>query len=161
MKRLSIWALLVLMSISCSTGYVFWDISRFNFVTDALENGEEIKILYTSRGPDNNEDLDYYIHLVVVSQKTGDTVNVLTTVENGFGEKDRNQVFNFINKEDMLMKIVQMETDNLSKENIEKTELKQINKVARDTTYDHVADNNYPSIIGLVGNIAKNEVKAN
>jgi hypothetical protein len=90
-------AVLVLLLLSCGSNYKYWDISRFKIDNHALEDNEEIKLIYTSRGPDFNEDKDYYIHVVVVSQRTGDTINVLTTGDNGFKEGDGDRIFIFLN----------------------------------------------------------------
>lgn len=126
----------------------------------ALEDKEEIKLIYTSRGPGNNADLNYYIHLIAVSQKTGDTVNILTTADNGFSPDDGDKVFNFFNKDNIASKLIQMNMDNVTDLNIEEIKnsaLKKIDKVARDTEFDNIADNHFPTIIGSIGTISKKD----
>jgi hypothetical protein len=75
---------LLLLLLGCSRNYEYWDISEFKIAPNALEDGEKIKVIYTSQGPDNNDDLEYYYHLIVISKNSGDTINILTTVNNLF-----------------------------------------------------------------------------
>ena len=157
MKLMKIYfiAALIAVLMSCGSGYEFWDISKFNMDNNALEDKEEIKLIYTSQGPDYNQDLEYYIHYIVVSQKTGDTVNVLTTGIHGITKNDGDKIFIFFNKDNLMTKLAHMDTDHLTEprelKELEKTEMKKITKVARDPEFDYVADNNYPTIIGTIG----------
>jgi hypothetical protein len=158
MKKITIcsFVLIFLIISSCESKYKFWDISKFKIDKNALEDYEEIKLLYSSRGPDDNEYLNYYIHLVVVSQKTGDTVNILTTIQNEITTEDKDKVFNFFNEDNIVTKRFHMDIENhqefnIEDEDFEKMELKKIDKVARDPKFDYIADNNYPTIIGTIG----------
>lgn len=159
MKILSIAAFCSFLLISCTKGYKFWDISKFNIVDTALKDNEEIKILYTSRGPGNNEDLEYYIQLVAVSQKTGDTVNILTPVDNGLTMDDQDKVFNYFDQNNPATKMILMHPENLQDiekiNEAQKAVPKKITKVARDTRFDMIADNNYPTVIGAIGTTSK------
>lgn len=153
--------LTAIMLFSCENGYKYWDISKFRIDNVALEDNEEIKLFYSSRGPDSNEDLEYYIHLIVISQKTGDTVNVLTTADNGFTKEDKDKVFNYFNQDSFATKVSQIGVDNLENikdiEDINNIPAKDIKKVARDPKFDYLADNNYPTVIGSIGTMAKNQ----
>ena len=135
--------------------YEYWDISKFRLDSLALSDNEEIKLLYTSRGPDNNKELKYYIHVIAISQKTGDTVNILTIAENGFTMEDKDKVFNYFDQNNIASKLMQSGLDDLKIPNnlseINKIKLKEINKVVRDPKFDHIADNNYPTVIGVIG----------
>ncbi len=161
MKLKSIYtiSLLTIILTSCESQYKYWDISKFNINNNALENNEEIKLLYTSRGPDNNKNLEYYIHLIAISQKTGDTVNILTTADNGIKMSDKNKVFNFFNQDNLASKLIQMDLKNINDikhvDDIHKMENKEIHKVARDPNFDNIADNNFPTIIGSIGTMTK------
>jgi len=152
-------AFLIFVFTSCDHGYEFWDISKFNIVDTALKDNEEIKLLYSSRGPGNNKDLEYYIQIVAVSQKTGDTVNILTTDENGFAADDGDRVFNYFNQDNLITKITQSDLDKLKDlknvDDIGKTAPKKILKVARDPKFDDIADNTYPTVIGSIGTTSK------
>jgi len=147
-----------LLLISCNNGYEFWDISKFKMDENALEDYEKVKILYTSRGPDNNSDLDYYVHLIAVSQKSGDTINILSAFENYLTDGDKDSVFIFLSQNHVGNKIIQSDKimDITKITDIEKIPLKKINKVARDPRFDYIANNNYPTVIGTVGMEVKN-----
>lgn len=154
MKTNLVIAVFALLIIACNDKYEYWDISKFNLQENALKNREEVKILYTSRAPDNNKDLKYFIQLVAVSQETGDTVNILTTTNNGIGKSDEQTVFNFLNADDLGTKILQTDVDdieNLDIKKLSKAKTKQIKKVVRDPEFDFLADNNYPTVIGSIG----------
>lgn len=139
--------------------YEFWNISKFNIDNNALVDSEEIKLLYSSRGPDYNKDLEYYFHLIAVSQKTGDTVNILTTVNNGFKTDEAENVYNFFNQDNIITKMSQMNSDSSNQMNhiddYNNFKYKKISKVARDPNFDYIADNQYPTIIGCIGTVSK------
>jgi len=119
---------------ACSSKYKYWDISKFNIDNHVLQPLEEIKLLYSSRAPEYDNDRKYYIHIVVESQKTGDTINILTTANNVFVQQDGGKIFNFLPDENT--------TDHFQ-------------KVARDPEYDHIADNNFPTVIGGIGELVQ------
>ena len=159
MKIILALTFLIFVFTSCDHGYEFWDISKFNIVDTALKDNEEIKLLYSSRGPGNNKDLDYYIQIVAVSQKTGDTVNILTAVENGFAVDDGDKIFNYFDPDNLATKIIQSDMDKLKNlENVDevsKSVPKKISKVARDPKFDDIADNDFPTVIGSIGATSK------
>ncbi|MES2773432.1 MAG: hypothetical protein V4722_04580 [Bacteroidota bacterium] len=126
--------LALLAVVACGSKYRLWDIDKFKIDAGALAPLEEIKLLYSSRAPDMAADRNYYLHVVVVSQKTGDTVNILTTSDNGFVATDGDKVFNFIP---------------------EINPSKEIHKVARDPEFDGIADNHFPTVIGTIGQVFK------
>ena len=115
------------------------DISQFSIDNHALEDNEEIKLIYTSHGPDYNRDLKYYIHLIAVSQQTGDTVNILTTAYNEITDKDKHKVFNFFSQDNLASKFMQMDMEDIKKishvDELNDLETKTITKVARDPEF--------------------------
>ena len=143
------------MFMGCQNSYEFWDISKFKMDSLALSDNEPIRLLYTSRGPDNNKALTYYIHIVAVSEKSGDTVNILTTIDNGFTADDEGKIYNFFDHNNIATKISHSDYDNLADANkieeIQQAGLKKINKVARDPKFDDIADNTYQTVIGSIG----------
>lgn len=146
---------LILLS-SCGNNYSYWDISQFNIDNSALEDGEEIKLLYTSRGPDNNKDLEYYIHVIVMSQKSGDTVNLLTMVDNGFRADDKYKTYNYLDQNNPVTKAMQIRPESLEDvDAIRNVKPKEIHKVARDPKFDFIADNSFPTVIGSIGSVSK------
>ncbi len=145
---------LMLLLISCISKYKYWDISKFNMKPTALKDEEEIKLLYSSRGPDHNEDLSYFYHLVVVSQKTGDTINLLTFANNLTGNDDGNKIFNYLSLDNpataSFLLIYEKENHLDTTGNIA---IGKISKVARDPKFDNIADNKYPTVIGMYGTV--------
>jgi len=81
-----------------------------------------------------------YIQLVAVSQKTNDTVNILTF-----------HWYDWKNYESETLKFQKVNYDTYIK-NDNKRNMK---KVARDPKFDNIADNNYPTIIGKVSQFEK------
>ena len=155
-RKKIVFMILPLVLISCKKEYDFWDINKFQFKKNALKDNEEIKLLYTSNGLDENKEKKYYYHLIVVSQESGDTVNVLTASQNGFNKNSGNQVFNFYDEHNIITIITQNDInlnslDGKNSKETEKLMLKKINKVSRDIEYDNITDNNYPTVIGSIG----------
>jgi hypothetical protein len=157
-KQLIAFAFCAALLQACQNRMQYWDVSKFNIKVDALQNDEPIKLLYSSRGPSNNEDLAFFIHVIVVSQKSGDTVNILTTVDNGFEENSGDEVYNFVSDTSMIGKIFHTNPEVLEKithvseiESLATPDLRKIRKVVRDTKFDEIADNNFPTIVGWIG----------
>jgi len=162
MKTTTIYILTLFTLLLTSCGkYKYWELSKFNIDSTALQNGEEVKLYYSSRGPEISGELDYYYHLIVISQKTGDTVNVLTALDNELTMADKDKVFNFTTPDDIFSKMIQMDPDDLADiknvDDINNIEVKEINKVARDPEFDAIADNKYPTIVGALGTMTKNK----
>ena len=158
MRNILLFISALVMFSSCNDKtYKYWDISEFEITENALKNGEKIKILYASQGPDINEDKEYYYHYVIVSKKTGDTVNVLSTKNITLNKltENKNRIrfvslsgesMNFLRqlnekhlKDEQLKK--SLENNNQIKSNINLN----IEKVARDPEFDN------PAIIGYLG----------
>lgn len=100
MRNKLAFGLLVIIMFSCSSNSKceYWNLSEFNLSENALADYEEIKLLYSSRGPYYKQAFEYYLHHIVISQKSGDTVIVLTAANNGFIKADTEKVFNFFNR---------------------------------------------------------------
>lgn len=122
----------------------YWDISKFKINKGALIDNEKIKLLYSSRGTGTDKITDYYIHIIVVSQQSGDTVNVLTTALNGFTKSDGDKVFNFFDENNFISTISNPKS-------------LKYKKVYRDPQFDQIADNNYSTIIGSIGVFTPNK----
>ena len=139
---------------SCNGSYKFWDISDFRMQPNALEDGAPIQIIYASRGPDYNENEEYFYHFVVSNKLTGDTINILS-LENIFvDESSRNKNYIFASFDGELHRTYDaiMQNPN-SPEPIQKADTpdySHIKKVARDPKYDAIAKNNHPTVIGSI-----------
>jgi len=143
---------------NCTSNYEYWDISKFNLVPSSLLDEEKIKLLYTSRGPNYNKNKDYYVHFIAVSVEKGDTINILSTTINNIGKNDQNTVFSYFDQNNIVSKLLQIDTDELIiLENIKNIKPKKINRVARDPKFDYIADNTYPTVIGNIGTVSNIE----
>ena len=157
-KTILLFLMVCMLFTACNSRYKFWDISKFRMDKNALADNEEIKLFYTSQGPDNNEKLEYYIHVIAISLKTGDTVNILTTANNGFTMEDKERVFNYFDEDSYVTKSLSIDTEKLidgKPPEINELETKKITKVARDIKFDNIADNIFPTVIGSIGTISK------
>jgi len=143
---------------SCSedtTRYEFWNTSKFKLDSTVMHDNDEIKLIYTSGAPDDNKDLRYYIHVIAVSQKSGDTINILTPLDNGFNPGDGDKVYNFVSEDNIAYKLMQRQVAQVQEpagqQDISHLKAKRIDRVARDPRFDKIADNNYPTVIGTIG----------
>lgn len=163
-KLISYIILSLLFLVSCSNRQKYWDIKHFTFDNSILSDGEKVKMVYTSRGPegyseishlDNNQEeiislkysTNFHIHLVAITN-TNDTVNILTNIENDFNENDFDKDFVFYslsyNEYCFGFDLVPHICDELKK---------SYSKVTRDPEYDFIADNDFPTIYGRVERI--------
>lgn len=163
MRKIILAALAALLLAACSH-YKFWDISEFHMDPKALANDEKIKLLYSSQSPDGNVDHEYFIHVIAVSQQTGDTVNIFTTIDNGFTPGDGEREFIFLSLESELSKVVHADLETIKNMKtveefaaLPKADPRGITKIARDPDFDDIARNKYPSIIGWIGTSGKTE----
>jgi hypothetical protein len=153
MKLKSILKLIILCITfgNCSEeNHSFWKVTDFNIDENILEDFDEVVVLYYSGSIGKQEDLDYYRQAIVVSQKTGDTINILSFsdilgIESG-------KVFKFLSINNVAFKAVQQYQDDPTKfeEKIKLSDikLKDINVVIRFPDQDYITRNNYPTIIG-------------
>jgi hypothetical protein len=149
--------------LSACSKYETFDISDFRMDASALKNGEEIRVIYASQGPDENKAREYYYHVIAVSQLDGDTVNILTLGNSVYSDALKDSVFNFINDSLVLsvMEGINLETINEegyltdSLKSIRNTPLPKPTKVARDPKFDYIAKNKYPTLIGIIGHYSK------
>ncbi len=119
-----------------------------------------MKLIYACQEPVVFNEFKFYYHLIVISEKTGDTVNILSPVSNGLKPQDQNKIFNFFNQGNITTQLALEQTEKIKNEengdNLNKSAAGSINKVIRDPRYDDMANNNFPSIIGIIGTLRKN-----
>jgi hypothetical protein len=143
----------------CGGKFKYWEVEKFNMKPDALKDNERIKVIYTSNGPDENKDLEFYIHVIVVSQESLDTVNVLTPIQYGFTKEDIDKEFIFIDQDNILykmgLKAGQAGADMDKMVDGIQAVHEPITKVVRDPDFDFLADNNHPTVIGAIGTGAR------
>lgn len=159
MKKLYTLTAVLLLLMSCGNEESYWPTSKFRIVKDALVNDEEVKIIYASAAHGINHESNFYIQMIAVSERTSDTVNILTNIYNGFSDGDVDQVFVFQDKDQYVYKIGEMDLEDLQNlkntDKIQNANPKARNKVYRDPRFDYIADNNFPTVVGIIG--LKNE----
>ena len=160
MRKL-LYMLVLLQVYACSSHYKFWDISHFNLQPGALKDGDPIRLLYTSQGPDLDGTPEHYIQVVAIAQNTGDTINILTPVNHGFKPADGDITFNYISPDNASFNLIQMNEQELSRlthvDSIPDKPVARYDKVARDPEHDDIADNKFPTVIGAIGTVSKAE----
>jgi len=151
--------ILVFLFFGCNSKNEFWDVNHFEFNDKALKDGENISLLYASRAPDYKNE-DYYVHYVVISDLSGDTVNVLSNIN--YHLTDRDDGLDFVFHSDNKRTGKSLELDHEKYQNttldtnfLNNLETKICNKVIRDSHFDHIADNKYPTIKGKIMKIMK------
>jgi len=92
---------------------------------------------------------------MAISQKSGDTVNILSPFNHGLKPKDKDITFTFNGKEGKIGRLFM--SGELSVHD-KKVDLEAYRYVYRDVAYDDVALNNHPSIIGMIGTKKKEDL---
>lgn len=154
MKKVMLIACTSLLFACNSSNKRFWPVSKFNLKPDALKNNSEIKLVYTSQRPPDMQDC--YIHIIAISQKYGDTINILTASDNAFEKADSSKIFTFLDENNMVTKLFQNPGDELVQNGnydslIKNTTVRRLTKVIRNPEFDYIADNKFPTVIGSIG----------
>lgn len=126
--------------ISCNSGYDYWALSEFNMQQGALQDMAEIKLVYYSNGPAEVDNDGAYIHAIVTSVETGDTINILSPSVSKFSPTDGDKIFIYIDVNSEFYKLSSGDKD-----------LGKYTKVIRDPKFDAIAHNNFPTVIGEIG----------
>ncbi len=127
------------------------DISKFNINDTILKDGDYVEILGSSGNLTREHEIDFYNLIVVRSEDTGDTVNVLVT---NFYQSDLNNPrTRFISNSSISGKLLEnVENFNeLDGVNIKDITAKKYQKVFYDSEYIQVDVRKYPSITGNLG----------
>lgn len=138
---------------SCQPKLEFRDFNDFK-ISDFVETNDKVELLYASGSPDNNPNLDYFIHLVAIHKASGDTINILTTFNRGGGSGDAKNIFKFYKQnsdegQKFYEKAHQKSIEKNNKLDAAKA-LSNINKVVRDKRFDQIAKNNFPTVVGFI-----------
>jgi hypothetical protein len=144
--------LLALFVAGCVSTYSFKPLSSFNIDHNALKDGDTIKVLYSSGGPDDNYDKEYLYHLIVTSVDEQDTFNVL--VPDISSLKQENNIKTFISSEGEAYKFLLLSDDDRKKvKNIEELKGEPIERVISNREFPGANDNKYPTVIGMLGEL--------
>lgn len=137
---------------ACIPEVAYRDISEFQFNPSALDNTEEIELLYASATPTNEEHLTYFVHAVGISTTSGDTVNVLTTFNRGAGGGSSKNVFKYftLDSEEGKNYFEKMYNDPEAERQYDFSAIADITRVTYDKRFDYVAKNTYPTVIGFL-----------
>lgn len=153
MKLFTIVLLLICSLCSCKSGpknldEFMIDISEFKMNDSILRDGDYVEILGSSGNLTEEHEIDFYNLVVVRSEKTGDTVNVLVT---NFYQSDLNDPrTRFMSNSSLMGKLVE-NTENLDGKNIKDLKSKSFHKVFYDSEFIQVDVRKYPSITGNLG----------
>ncbi len=136
--------------VQCTGQHSFKDISEFEISEGLMEDGEYVKVVYSSGAPDDNLDLTYYLHLIVVSQVSKDTFNLLSTGGALVTETDNMRYYIANNSS---ANIIMQNLDKIQNGvNINDLGTKDIDQVVVNNTNWQDAENNFPTIIGGLAN---------
>lgn len=137
---------------SCHFGQ-FRNISEFNMQPNALKDGEKIRLLAYFYGP-SNSGIDFYNHMVVQSEQSGDTCNILIPWEHGFEQSDGDSIYNYFSPDNLINQVnvegLSAGTRNIRPEDFS-AKFPDYNKVVRIKAFDHIAKNNFPTVKGSIG----------
>ena len=157
MKKYSAIGFLVLgLFCACSLGpknleAFMVEVSEFNINDTILKDMDYVRILGSSGNLTREHEIDFYTLIVVKSEKTGDTINILTT---NFYEADlNNSRTRFISNSSTIGKLLEdaKNFDQFDGTNINDMKAKSYNKVFYDTEYIQVDVRKYPAITGNLG----------
>ena len=91
----------------------------------------------------------------MVSDETGDTVNILSNINFHLTKKDDGLNFVYHSDESRTGKSLELDFDKIQGKTLDTNFLnnlvtKKCDKVIRDYSFDHIADNNYPTVKGKI-----------
>jgi hypothetical protein len=142
----------VLLMSSCSN-FTFKDIEEFEISDGLLKDSEKVKVIYNSGAPDDNLELNYYRHLIVVSQESNDTFNLLSTGDAIVTKTDN--IRYYIDNNSSANIIMQNLEKIQNGVNINDLSNKDIKKVVVNNTTAEDTKNDYPTLIGGLANEVK------
>lgn len=127
------------------------DISEFSINDTILKDGDYVEILGSSGNLTREHEIDFYNLVVVRSEETGNTINVLVT---NFYQADLNNPrTRFISNSSLMGKLIEnaSNSEQLDGTNIKDLKSKSYSKVFYDSEYIQVDVRNYPAITGNLG----------
>jgi len=146
MKKLSILTIVLFTVLSCSEDYEFWTRRNFNIQQDLILNGTGVKLLFSGGSPEETFNSDFYLHLIGVVDKTGDTINILTFDDSNLNALETHKTYYFYDAE------IFMDKFNIApihkKPLIEGLNTRQ--KIAKPKSSVQMTKNNYPTVIGYI-----------
>ncbi|HUS03146.1 MAG TPA: hypothetical protein VMY77_15515 [Chitinophagaceae bacterium] len=147
--------LLIIGSLVSCTSAKYRDVSEFNMQPEALKEGERIRLIAYFFGPSKTNN-DSYNHVLVVSEESGDTCNILIPWDHGFTQTDGDSIYNYFRPESLINNIkIDDNTPGTREVDLKEITSKfpEYNKVIRIPEFDDVAINKFPTVKGSVGKI--------
>ncbi|MFY0672688.1 MAG: hypothetical protein JXQ87_04765 [Bacteroidia bacterium] len=163
MKNIGLLIIMAFIVVACSqkNGVNYFPIEKFEISNGLIEDSTIVYILYASVSS-GGESFNYkeetkflgkgdsYVQLVVHTGQ-GDTFNILTPVQDQFTSKDHEKEFYFRSIEDQLVRILFLDNKDISNaKDLNNRSIKEVKKVLRDPNFDKIADNNYPTTLGVI-----------
>jgi|GEM_PF-1570453 len=131
------------------------DVSEFAIQPNALKDGEKIRLLAYFDGQSNSSN-GFYNHLIVKSEESGDTCNILIPWDHGFTESDGDSIYYYFSPDNLINKVnmdgISTGTRNLRPEDTAAL-FPEYNKVVRIQDFDNIAINSFPTVKGSIGTI--------
>jgi len=132
--------------VSCISNYITVDINHFKIDNEILKDGALVQVLSFSGMPDINENVDHYIHMIIVSLESNDTINFLTIKPAGI-LSDEDKIMNYFSENSLIYQdiLTSLESQNSGR----------LNKVIVSKDFQTDINNSYPTVIGILGNVTK------
>jgi hypothetical protein len=125
------------------------DVSEFKINDTILKDGSYVEILGSSGNLSKDYEIDFYNLVVVRSEATGDTINVL--VSNFYLSMLNQKRTQFISNKKVIGKLIENLGSPNNTENLKEVTPKSYNKVLYDREYIQDDVLKYPTIIGNLG----------
>jgi hypothetical protein len=127
------------------------DVSEFTIDNSLLEDGDYVQILGSSGNLTPDDPINFYNLIVVISERTGDTINLLVT--NYYMADLNNRRTRFISNSSVIGKIAESATeiDKLEGINVKDLKAKTFKKVFYDSEYIQVDVRRFPAVTGTLG----------
>lgn len=130
-------------------------LSDFEIDGNALQDKQEVEIIYSAPMPDFNNDLEYYVIMVVVTKDSRDTVNLLT-ISSAIGISENDRVRNFIHPNSNMYEVM---ISAMLKQDVNEYQPKEITTVMIDAETEQFINPDYPFIIGVLGKVTDGHIQ--
>jgi hypothetical protein len=135
---------------SCNRQFEYRDLSSYNVDTTSLADGDTIKVIYCSGGPDDNSDKTYFYHVIGVNIHMGqDTVNILVPDISSLSQTDNYKIY--ISAQNSAYALLNSGIELKDGMNVNNIKALDIKRVVSNTKFEAWENNNYPTVIGMLG----------
>lgn len=162
MKTNLLFIISLMLICSCNRQYEYRDLSSYNVDTTSLKDGDTIKVIYCSGGP-NNSDKSFYYHVIAVNIHMGqDTVNILVPDISSLSQTDNYKIY--ISAQNSAFALLNSGKELKDIKNVNDVKAIDIKRVVTNTDFADWENNSYPTVIGMLGEelaSVPDDVKAN